>query len=205
MGTHYNVAPGYMMPVISKKSPNRAVLMKWGLIPFWAKDPRIGYQMINARAETLKDKPAFRKPLSQFRCLVPANGFYEWKKTQDGKQPFYIRLKSEEMFAFAGLYDQWVDAEGKEIETYTIITTTPNSVVEPIHNRMPAILKKENEEIWLNHQETDINKILALLTPNNTTEEFEAYPVSKAVNKPENDSKDLIKLYRESQLQEKLF
>ena len=119
---NYNVAPGQIMPVVNHNSPNKLELMKWGLVPFWAKDSQIGYKMINARAEGIQDKPSFRSALKTKRCLVPTTGFYEWKKENDIKQPYFIHLKNQEMFSFAGLYETWKDAEGNELKTYTIIT-----------------------------------------------------------------------------------
>lgn len=190
---NYNVKPGYMMPVITG---NRLSLMKWGLIPSWAKDPAIGYKMINARSETIIEKPSFRKPFTKQRCLVPASGFYEWQKTGKEKLPFYIRLKSDDLFSFAGLYDIWKDTEDKEIASFTIITTGPNGLVAPIHNRMPVILERESEEKWL-EEPADMSKLISLLKPF-PENKMEAYPVSRAVNYGENDSEELIKPVKEN-------
>jgi len=129
----YNVAPGQLMPIVVSNSPNRIEIMRWGLVPAWAKDPKMGYRMINARAETVATKPAFRRPFLTRRCLVPATGFFEWQKRGASKAPYCIRLKGQAVFAFAGLYDVWLDAEGRELKTYTIITTTPNGLLAPIH------------------------------------------------------------------------
>lgn len=178
--------------------------MKWGLVPSWAKDPKIGFGLINARAETLIEKASFRKPLTSRRCLVPSSGFYEWKKTDEGKIPYYIHLKNTPMFAFAGLYDIWIDSEGKEIKSYTIITTTPNSVVADIHDRMPVVMDKRDEDMWIDKEEKDIEKLLSLLTPYKG-DDMEAYPVSKAVNKASNDNPDLIKPLHFENPQEALF
>ena len=188
---HYNVAPGSTMPVVVRNSPNRVELMQWGLVPSFSKEPRTNYKTINARAETVSTSPAFRTPFRTRRCLVPASGFYEWMQTAQGKVPQYIHLKDQELFAFAGLYDIWSDAEGNELKTYTIITTTPNSVMEPIHNRMPAILRREDEAVWLDPKLQDTQRLLALLQPY-AGEEMEAYPVSRAVNNPANDGEELI-------------
>jgi len=188
---HYNIAPGQLVPVITRSSPNQVILMKWGLIPHWAKDPRIGYKMINARAETLNEKPTFKYSLKNHRCLIPTSGFYEWKHIGEDKIPFYIRLKGKDMFAFAGLYDIWKDAEGYPLKTFTIITTSPNEFMSTIHHRMPVILTEEAEDIWLDQSLTDIDKLLALLTP--TTAEMESIKVSKLVNNPNNDSPEIIK------------
>ncbi|OGG05992.1 hypothetical protein A3D05_03400 [Candidatus Gottesmanbacteria bacterium RIFCSPHIGHO2_02_FULL_40_24] len=192
LSASYNVAPGYSMPVVVRENPNLVYLMRWGLIPFWAKDIKIGYKMINARAETVEEKSAFRKPFESRRCLIPASGFYEWKKTGNEKIPFYIKRKDNGLFSFAGLYDVWTDVEGKEIKSYTIITTKPNKLIESIHNRMPVILKKEEENHWIDSINQNIEKIKELLAPY-PDGEFEAYPVTRAVNNPENDSPDLIK------------
>ena len=191
----YNISPGIKAPVIIRQSPNRVVLMRWGLIPFWAKDISIGYKMINARAEGIENKPAFRRPLRISRCLVPSDGFYEWKRLnlegKEEKYPWYIGLKDQEIFSFAGLFDKWSDAEGKEIYSYTIITCEPNDLLEEIHNRMPVILKKEDEDKWLD-KFTALNDILKLLKTY-PAEDLQSYPVSRRVNNPENDDKDLIK------------
>jgi len=188
---NYNIAPGMMMPVVIRQSPNQIMMMKWGLIPSWAKDIRIGYKLINARVETLRQKPAFRSSLYTKRCFVPASGFYEWEHKERSKIPYYIKLKSEELFAFAGLYDVWKDAEGKEIRSYTIITCDSNKLVAKIHDRMPVILRKDHEAMWLKEGETDIDRLLSLLNPY-PEKEMEAYVVSSLVNSPKNNNKSLI-------------
>jgi putative SOS response-associated peptidase YedK len=186
----YNVAPSQSMPVVVRNSPNRLVEMQWGLIPSWSKEPRVQFSTINARAETITKSPVFRGPFKSRRCLVPTNGFYEWQRTSQGKQPFCIRLKGDELFAFAGLYDVWLDREGNELYSYTIITTAPNDLVAPIHNRMPVILQQEDEDVWLD-KDADPARLLALLTayPANA---MEAYPVSRAVNSPANEGAELM-------------
>ena len=186
----YNVAPGQAMPVITRNSPNRVEEMRWGLVPFWAKDPRIGNRMINARAETIAEKPAFRRPLAARRCLVPASGFYEWQRSEEGKIPHYIFLRDIDSFAFAGLYEIWKDDADNVLRTYTIITTTPNALMEPIHNRMPVILAREDEALWLD-KEAEIPALLALLRPY-PAEQMDAYAVSRAVNSPANEGEALL-------------
>lgn len=190
-----NISPSTINPVVVRNSPNRIVLMKWGLVPFWTKDPKIGYRMINARAEDISIKPAFRKPIRIQRCLVPCTGFYEWKdlKLEDKpeKIPFYIKLKKEDVFSFAGIYDVWKDISGHEIETYAIITTHANSHMSKIHERMPVILKREDEDKYLN-KETLIEEILKLLKPIDS-DLLESWPVSKRVNNPQNDDLGLMK------------
>ncbi|HEX9441523.1 MAG TPA: SOS response-associated peptidase [Roseiflexaceae bacterium] len=187
----YNVAPGATMPVVLRNSPNRVELMKWGLIPFWAKDPKNSYKTINARAETVATSPVFREALKRRRCLVPASGFYEWQQTERGKLPYFIHLKDIELFAFAGLYDVWQDAEGNELRTYTIITTTPNDLVQPIHNRMPVILHPDDEAMWIDPKMNDTAALRALLQPFPNAL-MEAYPVSRAVNTAAIDTPALI-------------
>ena len=187
----YNVAPSQSMPVVVRNSPNRLVEMQWGLIPSWSKEPRAQFSTINARAETITKSPVFRGPFKSRRCLVPASGFFEWQRTERGKQPFCIRLKDGDLFAFAGLYDIWHDAEGSELYSYTVITTTPNDLVASIHNRMPVILRQEDEDVWLD-KESDPAQLLALLKAY-PADKMEAYPVSRAVNSPANDGAELMR------------
>ena len=189
----YNIAPSQKAPIlISNESGKRSLdMFTWGLIPSWAKDPSIGSRMINARAETLAKKASFKQPLKRTRCLIPADGFYEWKKDPTGrtKTPMRIVLKSGELFVFAGLWDTWKDPEGKEIRSYTIITTNAIDVLKPIHDRMPVILKPEDEDAWLNPG-MDVMKLMDLLKP--YLGKMEAYPVSKLVNSPRNDTVECI-------------
>jgi putative SOS response-associated peptidase YedK len=184
----YNTAPSQNLSVITNTEPGKLNFFKWGLIPFWAKDPRIGNKLINTRAETITEKPAFRNALIKRRCLVPANGFYEWRKSD--KTPFRIFLKSEEIFAMAGIWETWKDAEGRPINSFSIITTTPNNLMEKLHNRMPVILKPENESAWL--QEADAEKLKTLLVPFDS-DNMAAYPISTKINSPANNSEENIK------------
>jgi putative SOS response-associated peptidase YedK len=147
--------------------------------------------MINARAESVADKPAFRSAFKRQRCLIPANGFYEWKKTGGKKEPYYFRLKDKSMFAFAGLYETWSDAEKKEINSYTMITTKANKLMAPIHDRMPVLLSKEGEEVWLD-KEAVVDELLSLLMPFPDAE-MECYPVAGLVSAAGNNGPDLIK------------
>jgi putative SOS response-associated peptidase YedK len=186
----YNVAPSQSLPVVVRNSPNRLVEMQWGLIPSWSKEPRAQFSTINARAETIAKSPVFRGPFKSRRCLVPASGFYEWQRTSNGKQPFCIRLKDDDLFAFAGLYDIWHDADGNELYSYTVITTTPNELVAPIHNRMPVILRRDDEDVWLD-KATEPARLRALLVTY-PAGEMEAYPVSRAVNNPANEGAELM-------------
>jgi putative SOS response-associated peptidase YedK len=191
LSPRFNAAPSQELPVVVSDGEKHVELMRWGLVPVWAKDTSIGYKMINARAETLAVKPSFRKALSLQRCIVPAGGFFEWKQVGKEKIPYYIFLKKKQVFGFAGLYDVWHDKAGKELKTYTIITTDPNELVGTIHNRMPAILEKEDEETWLNPDETDPQRLLPLLHPY-PVDEMDAYPVSRLVNAPANDTKAIL-------------
>ncbi len=190
----YNIAPAQNAPVIIyQQQEHHLALFRWGLIPSWAKNSSIGNRMINARAESISEKPSFRKPFRRSRCLVPADGFYEWKldPKQKGKIPYRVVLKSGEPFAFAGLWEAWRDPEGKEVKTFTIITTDANQVLKPIHDRMPVILKPEDEDIWLN-PETNVDMLSKMLSPY-PDEKIEAYPVSKFVNSPRNDTPECVK------------
>src|SRR5262245_49497268 len=182
----YNIAPTQKLPVIVRHSPNAMALMQWGLIPSWSKEPQVSYSTINARAENLLKSSVYKKPFQRQRCLVPASGFYEWQQTSAGKQPFYIHVQDTVLFAFAGLYDIWRDKHGHELHSYTIITTTPNDLVAPIHNRMPVILRRDDENVWLD-QDADQARLLSLLMPY-SAEEMSAYRVSTWVNSPSNDA-----------------
>jgi len=188
----YNIAPSQNAPVILNEEEKSVQLLRWGLIPSWAKDPAIGYKLINARAESIAEKPSFRAAFKKRRCLIPADGFYEWRLESDGKSktPMRVRLKSKEPFTFAGLWETWKDPQEKEVRTFTIITTEPNEILQPIHNRMPVILKQEDEEAWLDPQ-TDVRHLEKILTPYSSNE-MEAYAVSKLVNSPKHDSPDCI-------------
>ena len=187
----FNVAPTQTMPVIVRHSPNSVELMRWGLIPRWAKDPSPGLRTINARAETVAEKRTYKRPLQSQRCLVPASGFYEWLRTADGKIPHWIYLPDEPLFAFAGLWDAWTSPEGNEVRSYTIITCEANAFMAPIHHRMPVILTREAEEDWLNPDLVEPERLLPLLRPYRG--EMAAHPVSRAVNNPRNDYPDLVR------------
>ena len=188
----FNIAPTQLVPVVTNTSNRHIEFFKWGLVPSWADDPTIGSRMINARAETVAEKPSFRKALLKRRCLVLADGFYEWKKNADDtKTPMYIRLKDHRVFAFAGLWETWTK-QGKPLHTFTIITTTPNSLMKSIHDRMPVILRQEDHEKWLTTQETPVDKLTSLLK-SYAADDMEAYAVSRLVNSPQHDSPDCIK------------
>ncbi len=163
---------------------------QWGLIPSWAKDPSMGSRMINARAETAAEKPAFRAAFKRRRCLLPATGFYEWRKMNGHKQPMYIREGDGGLMSLAGLWEVWQSADGGLLETCTILTTTPNDLMEPIHDRMPLILEPADYDMWL-LPETPLDQLNHLLRPFDPAQLL-AYPVSTAVNKPQNDTPDII-------------
>lgn len=185
----YNIAPTQSVAVIRLDPEARrreTPLLRWGLIPSWAKDPRIGNQMINAKAETVATKPSFRSAFRKRRCLIPADGFYEWQQQGKQKQPMLIRLRDRRPFAFAGLWERWEPKEGEPVESCTIITTEPNTLMQPIHNRMPVILAPQDYEKWLDLAVEQIDPLQALLRPY-LAEEMEAYAVSKMVNNPRFD------------------
>lgn len=240
----YNIAPSQHNPVVVRRGhgsdesvgsngssgENRLELMWWGLVPAWSREPKVAYSTINARAETVASKPAFRKPLSSRRCLVPATGYFEWaevgkggqgtgraglsqvsqgSRVSSGKQPFRIRLRSkvrevdevervgklgdlaDEVFAFAGLYDIWRGPGGEELKTYTIVTTRANDALIAFHSRMPVILPRDLEGVWLNGDDRDIEELVSLLQP--YPEELTiAYPVSCLVSSLMNDGRELI-------------
>jgi putative SOS response-associated peptidase YedK len=166
-------------------------MMRWGLIPHWAKDASIGQKMINARAETITEKVSFKRLLPSKRCIVPASGYYEWQATEKGKQPYYIHADAGEYLPFAGLYDIWKIDEDKFILSFTIITTEPTVNLKAIHNRMPVILEPKAEEVWLNPDVTDPKELTPLLHPY-AVKALEFYPVSKAVNRAGFESPELI-------------
>jgi putative SOS response-associated peptidase YedK len=192
----YNIAPTQSVPTVLQTSASTSrqfKMLHWGLIPSWAKDPKMGGRLINARAETVNEKPAFRSAFRQRRCLVLADGFYEWQQQEDKKQkqPFYFRLSDGQPFAFAGLWEHWKGADGEEIESCTLLTTEPNELMQPIHNRMPVILDPKDYDLWLD-SEVKKPELLQPLLRSYQTEEMTAYPVSKAVNKPSNDTAECI-------------
>ena len=186
----FNIAPSQRLPVILDEAPQKAQLLKWGLVPFWAKDPKIGYKMINALGETVHEKPSFRNAFKRRRCLILADGFYEWQKRPDGKQPHHIHLKNRELMTFAGLWESWRDAEEREMRTFTIITTTPNVLMEPLHNRMPTIIAPEDRSVWL-APESNAETLRSLIQPY-AADQMEALPVSTQVNNVRNDAPELI-------------
>ncbi|MBT8486931.1 MAG: SOS response-associated peptidase, partial [Phycisphaerae bacterium] len=163
----YNIAPTQRAPVVRQTDDGERRLdqLFWGLVPWWAKDPKIGTRMINARSETAAEKPAFREALQRRRCLVPADGFYEWRKREGGKQPHFIRRRDHGPLAFAGLWEGWRDGAGESMESFTILTTRPNDLVAPLHDRMPVILDRDDFAAWLDPETHDTGAIRSLLGP----------------------------------------
>jgi len=187
----YNIAPTQNAPVIrlNTDGERELVMMRWGLIPFWAKEEKIGYRTINARAETVASKPSFRAAFRQRRCLVPATGFYEWQVQGKGKlkQPYNIAMADGGPFGMAGLWERWEGPDGP-VETYTIVVGEPNDLVRPIHNRMPIIIGPEDHDSWLSGTADDANALLKPYKP----EAMTAWPVSTVVNSPKNDKPECI-------------
>lgn len=189
----YNIAPGQLAPVITGDNERRLAMMKWGLVPSWAKDPSIGHKMINARSETIAEKPSFRNGLRQRRCLVPADGFYEWQKHPDSKTktPIHFYLKDHLPFAFAGIWERWIDPDGNDLKTCTLITTEANKLISPFHHRMPVILRTDHEAPWLDQKLTDPEQLRTLMSAY-PPEEMEYHSVATLVNSPTNDSPECI-------------
>ena len=184
----YNCAPTQKLAVISNENPGELSLYRWGLIPFWAKDIAIGNKLINAKSETILDKPSFRNSFKNKRCLVLSDGFYEWKKGPV-KTPFRITRKDGSAFAMAGIWDKWISPEGEEIRSFSILTTRPDSLMEKIHDRMPVILDRESEKRWIGNAAPE--SLLELLKPCDSSGLI-AYPVSQLVNSPRNDSPNIL-------------
>jgi len=194
LSPRYNVAPTQEVAVVGRNHEGGRTLgtMRWGLIPSWAKDPSIGSRLINARSETVAEKPAFRASFKKRRCLVVADGFYEWKKVGSAKQPYYIGLKGHPPFAIAGLWDRWRDKEsGETIRSCTLLTTGPNALTETIHDRMPVILHPEDYDRWLDPEFHDREALESCLRPYEA-DAMEAYPVSTLVNNVRNDRPECI-------------
>ena len=187
----YNAAPSQNLPVITNIDPELIQFFQWGLVPFWAKDAIIGNKLINARSETLFEKPSFRESIKKRRCLIPADGFFEWKQIGSTKIPHFIHLKQKEVFSMAGIWDSWEISQGKALNSFSIITTAANNLVKSLHERMPVILQPEFEKDWLSDDLVQ-DDIKALLTPYEA-EEMEYYAVSKELNIISNDHQQLIK------------
>jgi putative SOS response-associated peptidase YedK len=189
----YNISPSQPILAIPNDGKNTADFFLWGLIPSWAKDPAIANKLINARGETVAEKPSFRGGFKYKRCLIPADGFYEWKAQagQKTKTPYFIHMKDHQPFAFAGLWDEWHSPDGNTLRTCTIITTTPNELMSDLHNRMPVILDKSNFDLWLDPAPQTIKNLIHLIQ-RFPADRMSAHPVSTLVNAPANDRPELI-------------
>ena len=192
----FNIAPTQTVVAVRREperdaSSRRLVLLKWGLVPSWAKDPKIGNSLINARAESVADKPAFRAAFRRRRCLIVADGFYEWQRTGGKKQPYFIRLVDDRPFAFAGLWEAWEGPDHTSLESCTLITTEANALMEPIHNRMPVILAPNDYDRWLDPAIQQPEHLQTLLRPY-PSDAMLAYPVSSHVNSPRNEDAGCI-------------
>jgi putative SOS response-associated peptidase YedK len=190
---NYNVAPTHMHPLITNVEKDKINIFRWGLIPNWSKDEKIGYNMINARIETLLEKTSFKNLISNKRCIVPMDGFYEWKTEGKEKQPYRIFTKDQEIFCCAGLYDSWRHPDGRTVNSYTIITLEANEFMSEIHHRMPAILTNISERMWLNGKDTP-EETLAILNQYDS-DKMDKYPVNPKVGNVREQSKDLIRPY----------
>ena len=185
---NFNVAPTQeVAAVVAENGSRRLEMLRWGLVPSWAKDPEIGARMINARSETAPEKPSFRGAFRRRRCLIPADGFYEWRREEGGKQPFYIRMNDGRPFAFAGLWESWNDGE---IRSCTILTTSANDLVGPVHERMPVILPAADRDAWLD-PEAEREELASLLRPYEGND-LETFPVSRFVNSPRNNDERCV-------------
>jgi len=204
----YNVAPTQPVPVIRQhpKEPRRDLsLLRWGLIPSWAKDSSAVTSLINARSETAATLPAFRDAFQLRRCLIPTDGFYEWKRTRTVKQPYCFEMNDGELFAFAGVWDRWRGPDNQWIRSFSILTTTPNAVTSSVHDRMPVILGRENYDFWLDPGMTNVQAVSELLKPYNASR-MRCYPVSNRVNQVQNDDAECSEPIRlESTPQGQLF
>lgn len=189
----FNIAPTQNVPVVrqSAHGTRECAMLRWGLIPSWATDEKIGARMINARSETAAEKPSFRSAVKSRRCLVPASGFYEWVKGPDGKQPHFIHFADARPFAFAGLWERWSKGENGPLETFTILTTTPNDLISDLHDRMPVILPPDTYIDWLEPGALASERLQQLTAPH-PADGMEAYPVSTHVNRPANDDPECL-------------
>jgi len=184
----YNCAPGQDLAIISNEAPGMLNFYRWGLAPPWASDPRSGYKFINAKAETITEKPSFQDAFRKRRCLVPADSFFEWKKDKE-KTPFRIMMKDESPFSMAGIWDQWVSPDGEVIRSFSILTTSPNEMMASIHDRMPVIFHPQDEKKWIGNTSREELRELFQAFPSG---KMKAYPVSRLVNSPKNDVPEIL-------------
>ncbi|HKK14953.1 MAG TPA: SOS response-associated peptidase [Gammaproteobacteria bacterium] len=192
LAPRYNIAPSQPVAAVRAAEAGRELVwLRWGLVPSWARDPKIGYRMINARAESLAERPAYRTALRRRRCLVPADGFYEWQTLAGARQPWYIRLRDGEPFAIAGLWEHWQGDNGTVIDSVTLVTTTANTLLAPVHGRMPVLLPADAYSAWLDPRLQDTGRLSDLLQPY-PAESMSAYPVSRRVNDTRTDDRALL-------------
>lgn len=189
LSPRYNIAPSQQIAVVRQQNggDRELTFLQWGLVPSWSKDPAIGYKMINARSETVHEKPSFKQAFHARRCIIPASGFYEWEKSGKEKIPHYFHLRDGEIMSLAGLWERWKSPEGRELETCTILTTAANSLVKRLHDRMPVILHRAEYELWLNRETDDVDRLAGLFHPY-PADQLEGYVVSKDVNSPTLDA-----------------
>jgi len=190
-GPRYNIAPSQMAPVITNRKPKELTILKWGLVPTWAKDPAIGSRMINARSETAAEKPSFRTAFKRRRCLIPSDGYFEWAKRDGKKAPMYIKRRDREIFAFAGLWENWKKPDGSWLGTCAILTTAANDFIRPIHHRMTVMIEPEDYDTWLSDEELSPDQWLPLMAGCDS-EQLTAFEVSTQVNRPINDNPTVI-------------
>jgi putative SOS response-associated peptidase YedK len=188
----YNIAPTQEVLAVHQTADGREMTFyKWGLVPSWAKDTSIGARLINARSETVEEKPAFRQAFKRRRCIIPADGFYEWQRTGGMKQPFFFRMRDESPFGFAGLWERWEGNGSQAINSCAILTTEANEVLRPVHDRMPVILHPDDYELWLGADARELELVKEVLRPY-PAEEMVGYPVSSSVNSPRNQGAELV-------------
>ena len=187
----YNIAPSQVLPVITDREPRKLSFLKWGLVPSWAKDKAIGNRMINARSETAAQKPSFRSAFKRRRCLIPADGYYEWMKRDGAKQPVYIRRADREIFAFAGLWENWKQPDGGWLQTFAILTRDASDAIRPIHHRMTVIVEPEDYALWLSGRELTKQEWLPIVAGGDAIP-FKHHEVARDVNRPINDNPSVI-------------
>jgi len=191
LSTRYNIAPSQDVPIIRETDSGREMVMaRWGLVPHWSKEPKTRYSTINARIESVAEKPTYRSPFKHKRCLIPADGFYEWKVVNDGKVPHHVRLRDSDVFALAGLWDRWED-KSQVLESCSIIVMPANDVMKPLHERMPAIIDPANYDQWLDSRITEKAEIMQILDPT-LSSHLMFYPISPWVNSPKHDDERCI-------------
>jgi putative SOS response-associated peptidase YedK len=198
LAPRYNISPSQNIAVVRQLPGNSCrslEFLRWGLVPFWAGDIKIGYRLINARGETVSEKPSFRAAFKKRRCLIPADGFYEWLHTGSTKQPMYLQLTDGALFSFAGIWEFWTGPDGSRLESCAIITTAPNGLVRQVHDRMPVILQPDRYDAWL--QELTPHPVLQGMLAPYPAEDMEMYPVNQAVNSPQNDTAACVESLRQ--------